>query len=169
MWGDKKGRKDLTWHLRLHLCAPFPPRFLRHGKPEGTRLFCDFSDVHAAFSVASPSCSPWSAISHLLLLLPSLNNFLSLPHHTPLSWDDAVPPWAPSRFDVTQHGSAERRRQLSHEVFTVLHNPPPPLSPPPPYHRSDPLMWGWGAGPHFHMCNIPMFSMNYLSLLCYHF
>lgn len=44
--------------------------------------------------------------------------YFTVPHRVTLaSWDESIPPRAPSRFDVTRHGSVERGRQLSHQVL----------------------------------------------------
>lgn len=72
------------------------------------------------------SCSPWS--SGLLSCFffdsshphpPILQCTVASPStssHT-VSQDKFNPPWAPSHFDVTQHGSVERGRKLSCEVL----------------------------------------------------
>lgn len=72
----------------------------------------------------------------------------SLPLITLFSWDESIPPWAPSHFDVTQHGSAEKGRAAEPWGFTALHNPP--ITSPLPHHHRDPLIWGL---PHLHIYN----------------
>lgn len=118
--------------------------FVRHGN---LYHFSYFS--RALFSLCPLVHLDPPGLSVILYPPPSIlcHEVLSLfPLITLFSWDEFVPPWAPSLFDVTQHGSAERGRAAEPWGFTALHNPP--LTSPLPHHHRDPLIWGL---PHLHI------------------
>lgn len=104
-----RGKETLYRCTFNHERSKYPSLCETHGNHHGTPckpLFYHFP----YFSCAFFSLCPFVHLDPFC--------YFTLPHLVTLSsWDESIPPWAPSRFDVTQHGSLERGRQLSREVL----------------------------------------------------